>query len=103
MSSHPNVILKCTIKAEGTTRKLLRDLLVQNWEEVPDSKLPLLRNSKGILLKHSKTNEDLRQSRDDDELAIGEYCYNTLVMEDTYDEDMQISGKEGDLIVYDLV
>lgn len=103
MGAHPNVILKCTVKADGTTRKLLRDLLAQNRHEIPDSSLPLFLDSKGEVVKNAITGKDLRHSRDDDELCIGDYCYDTLVMESEYDESWQISGEEGDLIIFDLV
>lgn len=103
MSAHPNVILKCTIKADGTTRKLLRDLLAQNREEIPDSNLPLFFNNAGDVVKNSITGEDLHISRNDDQLSIGNYCYDTIVMEEEYNESWQISGKKGDLIIFDLV
>jgi len=103
MGTHPNVILKCTIKANGTTRQLLRDLLEQNRIEIPDSDLPLFRDNWGKVVKNGITGEDLRESRDDDEICIGDASYNTLVMEDDYDDGWQISGEEGDLIIFDLV
>lgn len=103
MSQHPNVVLKLTIKAEGTTRRLLRDLLAKNRDEVPDKDLPFRLDAHGDVLKHAKTGANLRVCREDDELCIGGECYNTCVMEDTYDEDNQISGEEGDLIVFDQV
>ena len=72
MSQHPNVILKCTLKAQGTTRELLRRLLRQNREEVPDGQLPLWVNSAtGESVRHGVTGEPLRKMRDDDDLAIG--------------------------------
>lgn len=102
MGAHPNVILKCTIKADGTTRKLLRGLLAQNREEIPDSNLPLWFNSKGEVIKN-RDNKEMHISRGEDELCIGQFSYNTLVMEEEYDESWQISGEEGDLIIFDLV
>lgn len=79
MGAHPNVILKCTVKAEGTTRKLLGDLLAQNREEIPDSSLPLMINSKGEVIKN-RDNKEMHISRDEDELCIGQFSYDTLVM-----------------------
>lgn len=76
MSTHPNVILKCTIKAQGTTRGLLRKLLQKNREDIPDEELPFLVDNTGKIL----TNLDgvpSRQSRPDDELSIGNEVYRT--------------------------
>lgn len=102
MSTHPNVILKCTIKVPGTTRSMLRFLLAQNREEIPDEALPFWLNSRGEIIKKLDGSSS-RISRDDDQIAIGNDVYHTLVMETGYDESMQIAGKEGDLILYDLV
>jgi hypothetical protein len=103
MSVHPNVILKCTVKAEGTTRKLLRELLAANREQIPDSSLPLMLNKDGNPIENAITGEYLRISRDKDQLCIGDFSYSTLVMENDYDEDIQIAGQEGDLVIFDLV
>lgn len=66
----------------------MRDYLIaQNREERPDKSLPF----------------EIRISRDDDEITIGQFNYNILVMEDSYDSSWQISGEEGDLIIFDLV
>lgn len=78
-------------------------MLARNRIEVPDSDLPLFINGKGEVVKNGLTGEDLRRTRDEDQLAIGERVYHTLVMEDNYDEGWQISGSEGDLIIFDLV
>lgn len=102
MSQHPNVILKCKIKADGTTRKLLRNILKQNREEVSDSNLPLMLDKRGKVIINRRE-EKMRQSRDEEQLAIGSRVYHTLVMEDDYDESWQISGEEGDLIIFDLL
>jgi hypothetical protein len=40
---------------------------------------------------------------DDDDVTIGTKNYHRKVLEDDYDNDMQIGGKEGDLLFYDLV
>lgn len=103
MSTHPNVILKLTIKTEGTTRKLLRELLSQNREEITDNNLPLMLDRSGKPIAHAKTKENLHISRGDDQICIGNFSYDTLVMEEEYDESWQIGGKEGDLIIFDLV
>ena len=100
MSTHPNVILKCTVKPEGTTRKLLRDLLAQNREEIPDTNLPFMLDSKGQTIIN-RNGYPVRISRDG--LTIGSHSYHTLVMESDYDEGWQISGEEGDLIIFGLV
>jgi hypothetical protein len=57
----------------------------------------------GEKIMHSNTELPIRIRRDEQELCIGEFCYQTLVMETDYDEGVQISGEEGDLIIYDLV
>ena len=102
MSSHPNVILKLTIKPDGTTRKLLCELLAKNREEIPDEKLPLWKNTKGEYIEN-RDGEKARIVRDDGELCIGEFIYHALVMESDYDDSWQISGEEGDLVIFDLV
>lgn len=102
MSTHPNVILKCTVKAEGTTRKLLRKLLSQNREEIPDSNLPPMLNTKGEKVTN-RFGGYILESRSEDQLIIGNHAYYTIVMEEGYDESWQISGEEGDLIIFDLV
>lgn len=102
MSQHPNVIVKCTVKPDGATRKLLRDLLARNREEIPDDNLPFMFDIHGEVIINRRK-EKIRQIRDEDQLAIGSLIYHTLVMEDDYNESWQISGQEGDLIIFNLV
>lgn len=65
MSAHPNVILKCTINAQGTTRGLLRKLLKQNCEEVADDALPFQVDKAGKILSNLD-GVPYRQGRSDD-------------------------------------
>jgi hypothetical protein len=64
-----------TITPDDLARKLLRALLAELGEE-----------------------ED-----HDDQVKVGSNEYNLKVMESDYDEDWQISGKEGQILVFDLV
>jgi len=73
MSTHPNVILMVVLIPDGLSRKTMRDILAEF------------------------------STSDDGDIKIGSEKYHSLVMEDDYDESNQISGKEGDLIFYDLV
>lgn len=73
MSSHPNVLLISKLTPDNTSRKTLRDIV----EEYSCSS--------------------------DDYVKIGGEDYIHICMEDTYEEDMQVSGKEGDLIFLILV
>jgi hypothetical protein len=40
---------------------------------------------------------------DEDDIKIGNEKYSFLIMQSDYDEEMQIGGKEGDIVFYDLV
>jgi hypothetical protein len=103
VSTHPNVILKGTVRAQGTTRALLRKLLAENREEIPDDQLPVRHDKEGRPIENRVLGGFVRESRDEDQLFIGAFSYDTLVMEEAYDTGWQISGEEGDLIVFDLV
>ena len=74
MSTHPNVILMVIFKPDGLSRKTHRDILKSNGIDDPDK-----------------------------EIKIGDYEYNTIVMEEDYDEGNQISATEGDIVFYELV
>ena len=74
MSMHPNVILMIILTPDGLARKTMREILGKDY------------------------------SADDcPDVKIGEQDYHPIVMETDYDEDMQISAKEGDLVFYDLI
>jgi hypothetical protein len=73
MSEHPNVLLIARLTPDGLARKTMRDILTES-------------------------NVD-----DEDDIEIGGVKYHHRVMEDDYYESYQISGKEGDLIFFDLV
>jgi hypothetical protein len=47
--------------------------------------------------------KDNNSDEDANEVKIGETIYNIVVMESYYNEDIQISAKEGDIVVYDLI
>lgn len=74
MSTHPNVILMSVFTPDGLTRKTVREIC-------PEA-------------------EDKEYSHC---LKIGGDDYSILIMEDNYNEDAQITAKEGDFVVYDLV
>lgn len=75
MSTHPNAILKLTIIPDDLARRTRRAVL----------------EALGYPEHH------------DDQIKIQNRDYNIKVMEDTYDEGWQISGKEGEIIIFDLV
>ena len=82
MSTHPNAILLLTLTPDDLARKTLRNILeeakVYKW------------NEEGVI--------DF-----EGEIKLGDNRYHHKVMESDYDEDMQISAKEGDIIIYDMV
>lgn len=82
MSTHPNAILLLTLTPDDLTRKTWRSILQEN-------KVYKF-NSDGVI------DEDGR-------IKIGEAKYHQMVMEDDYNEGMQISAQEGDIAVYDMV
>ncbi len=73
MSTHPNTILMVALKPDGLTRKTLRDILAEG------------------------------DTRVEDDVKIGENYYHTLAMESGYDEGYQISGDEGDVIIFNMI
>ena len=73
MSTHPNVILMARLTPDELSRKTMREILAAN------------------------------SVSDDDDVKIGSEGYHHTIMESDYEEDWQISGKEGDLIFFDLV
>jgi hypothetical protein len=73
MSIHPNAILLLTITPEDLARKTYRAIL-------DDAKV-----------------------EDDGDIKIDGVDYHHRVMEEEYDESYQISAKEGDIALFDLV
>ena len=73
MSTHPNVILLLTLTPAGLSRQTMRAILADA----------------GVA--------------DDDDIKIEGKDYHHKVMERDYDDDWQISSKEGDLLIFDLV
>jgi len=74
MSTHPNVVLVLRLTPEGLSRRTMADILSEN-----------------------KANTSL------DEIEIHGHKYNHIIMEDNYDKSWQLSGKEGDLLFFELV
>jgi len=74
MSTHPNVILKLALTPEDLARKTYRAIRVEA----------------GAV-------------NDDADITVGSENYHTVVMESDYDEGWQLSAKEGDILVFDLV
>lgn len=74
MSTHPNVILMAVFTPDDLARKTYRAILA-----------------------------DAGLTDDDDNLTVGGEEYNHMVMEGDYDKGFQISAKEGDIVVFDLV
>jgi len=77
MSTHPNAILKCTLTPNGLTRQTHR-AIVNAYSYYPD------------------------QPQDKD-LKIGGKRYHSEIMESDYNQAWQLSGAEGDILVFDLV
>jgi hypothetical protein len=73
MGEHPNVLLIARLTPDGLARKTMRDILAESEHEV------------------------------DDDIDVGGVKYHHHIMEEEYYESYQISGKEGDLIFFDLV
>lgn len=73
MSTHPNAILLLTLTPDGLARKTYRAILGEAGVD------------------------------GDDNITIGDDGYNHRVMEEEYDESSQISAKEGDIVLWDLV
>lgn len=77
MSSNPNVILMVRLTPSDLSRKTMRKIFEESKQEFP--------------------NETTR------DILIAGDTYHAIIMEIDYDESWQISGKEGDLIFFDLV
>jgi len=75
MSTHPNVILMCILTPNDLARKTFRTIV---GEKEADS---------------GNTAEVTIKGKD----------YYVEVMEDEYNDDWQISAKEGDIVVFDMV
>ena len=73
MSSHPNVILMAELVPDDLTRKTYR----------------------GILADHADDDEDY--------VKVGSDEYHMEVMESNYLESMQISAKEGSIVVFAMI
>jgi len=82
MSMHPNAILLLTLTPDSLSRKTWKNILKESkvWEW----------DNPGVI-------------DEEGQIKIGSNEYMHDVMESDYYEDMQISAKEGDIIVYDTV
>ena len=78
MSTHPNVILFVALSPDGLTRKTLKDIL-------------------------SDSNLSIKEDGEIPDIKIGNEAYHVNVMEESYNESDQISAKEGDIVLHDLV
>lgn len=76
MGTHPNAILILVLTPEGLTRKTLKNIK-EGLEEPPDESDPCVK--------------------------IGGEDYRFLVFEQDYEESFQISCKEGDIAVFDMI
>ena len=74
MSTHPNVILMAVLTPKGLARQTMAAILGSPYE---------------------------RDAAKD--VMIDGIAYSPLVMEKEYDEGLQISAREGDLVFYDMV
>lgn len=73
MGSHPNAILMVSLTPDDLSRKTYRDILSHCDIEA------------------------------DDTIKIGKLDYLHKIMEEDYDKGYQISSKEGDIVVFDMV
>jgi hypothetical protein len=74
MSTHPNLVLMAVLTPDGLTRKTARQIRADN-------------NLKGEW----------------DELKIGKQEYYVIVMKDDWDESHQITAKEGNIVLHELM
>lgn len=74
MSTHPNAILLLALTPDDTARKTYRAILDEAGVKDADT-----------------------------DIKIGEEGYHHKVMEETYDDGWQITAKEGDIVIFDLV
>lgn len=75
MSTHPNAILMVALTPHELARKTYRAILEANG----------------------------CKDDDDTDFKIGDESYNSFVAESDYEDGVQISAKEGDLVFYDLI
>lgn len=72
MSTHPNAILFVALTPDDLTRRTMRAILAEN------------------------------EVKEDEDVKIGAHEYTPLIMEDEYDDNWQISAKEGDLVFLNM-
>ncbi len=76
MSTHPNVILMACLTPDALARKTYRDIFADN---------------------------NIAADDDCPEVKVGSTSYHIQVMESDYDDSYQISAKEGDIVLHNLV
>lgn len=74
MSSHPNAILQLTLTPDDLPSKTFREIKA-----------------------------DSEYDEGDDQFKIGGEDYHCALMDDTYDDNWQVSAKEGDIVLLDMV
>lgn len=82
MSTHPNAILLLALTHDDLSRK--------TWKNILNEAKVYKYNEPGII-------------DEEGEIKICENNYHHRVMESGYDKGMQISAKEGDIVVFDMV
>ena len=75
MTTHPNVILMAVLTPDGLARKTMREIRAEQT-------------------RHYSNNTDF---------LIGKIEYSSLIMESSYNKDLQIGAKEGSLVFFDFV
>jgi hypothetical protein len=77
MSTHPNAILAIRLTPDGLSRKTFREILE---EREPKDRMD-----------------------DDTTIEIAGTRYHSFIMEDDYHESWQVSAKEGDIVLLDMI
>ena len=82
MSTHPNAVLLLTLTPDDLSRKTWKNILEESkvWKYQEEGVIDL-----------------------EGEIKISGNNYHHRVMESDYNESMQISASEGDIVVYDMV
>lgn len=82
MSVHPNAILLLTLTPD--------DLPMKTWRQILNEAKVYKWNEPGVI-------------DEEGQIKIGSYEYYHLVMQDEYNEEFQVSAKEGDIVLLDMV
>lgn len=76
MSSHPNVVLMAVLTPDDGSRKTFRAMAEAAGAEISEGSY---------------------------QQKIGKQDFSVMVMEEDYEEDLQIQGGEGNIVAYDMV